>query len=119
MGQVALKTGMRPGMALGAGSYNISLAESRSRIVHRKHIVCAMTVVALGRVSLPQLGRFSVIGVQVRLGNVFVTVAALVHYSEIEICCVGAGDFMGRVAVAAARQVGLSREALVFSVIGT
>lgn len=92
------------GVTLLAGFDHIVTVQMRLRIRDRQDVVSAVTVIALGGLCVSELRDFSMVGVEITLGNVFMAAAALVHDLELEAFRVGPPDRMCRVAVAADRE---------------
>ena len=104
MGQIPGKSPRRSRVTLLAGGDHVVPAEVRARVRDFENVMGAMTIVAFGRFCISELRNLAVIGVEIGLGNLLVTLAALAHDRELESFAVGAADGMRAVAVVADRQ---------------
>src|SRR5208337_140056 len=103
--QVPCEPPRHAGMALPAGGHYILAAYVRKRIQDRQDVVGAVTVVTLGGLRIPQLRHLAMEGVEIRLRNGEVTLAADVHDFEPERVLVGPLYLMRGVAVVAHWQL--------------
>src|SRR3990170_2300713 len=113
--QVAGEAATRARMAFLAGRDHVLAREVRARVGDPLDVVGAVAVVALGRLRVAELAHLAVVGVEVRLRDLAVAAAALLHDLELETFGVGARDRVRGVAVVADRQllVGLALERVV------
>ena len=102
--QIAGELAVGAGMALAAGGDDVVPAKMRARIVDWQNVVRSMTVVTLGGLQVSQFGDLPVECLEVRLGDLLVTAAALVHDAQPELGEVRALDAVGGVAIVADRQ---------------
>src|SRR6266702_1723049 len=103
--QVSRKTAARAGMALLTGLHHVLPAQMRVRIIHIQNVVCAMTVVALGRLGVSQLRDLSVISLEVALRHIFVTAATTAHDLQPEDVAIRSNNGMRGVTIATDRQL--------------
>ena len=91
-------------VALLARLNDVVVAEVRAGIGNGQDVVRAVAIVALRRFRVPELRDFSVVRVEVRLGDLLVAASALRHDLELESLRVGAANLVRGVVVVAHGQ---------------
>src|SRR5208282_2722981 len=104
VGQVAGKAAGRIGVALLTSGDDIGAAQMRARVGDAQDIVRAVAVVTLGGSGVAKARNFTVVSLEVSLGDFYVALAALAHDFELEAGFIGAADLVGAVAIAADGQ---------------
>jgi len=99
VGQVSGELSVRLRMALCAGTNNIVPMQGRIRIVNWQDQVGGMAIRTFGGSFFPQQGDFTVVGLEVSLGQGFVATSAATEDIVPEIRSVDADDLVAGVTV--------------------
>ncbi len=102
--QIPGETPRRALMALLTGLDDVLPAQVRARIGHLLDIVSTVAVVAFRSFGIPELRDLPVIRIEIRLGDFFMTPAALVHDLELKTGLIGSPDGMCGMAIVTDRN---------------
>lgn len=105
MRQITREAPAGSGVTLLACWNDVVVTQMRASVTHPKNIVRPVTIVALCRFRVSQLGNLAVVGVKIRLGDLLMTAPAFRHDVELEPLHIGAPDRVSGVAIVAYGQV--------------